>query len=677
MPNSGMIGVDVGGTFTDNVAIEDGRITATKVRTRTNIESSVLEGAEALGVESKAIFNHASTTGLNAVITRNLPKMAYLTTLGHRDVLDMARAWRPREALTDANWRRSFGDATAPLVPRYLRRGVMERITTEGAELIPLDEEQAREELEVLKRCDVQGVAICLINSYVNSEHEIRLRELVREVLGDIPCSISAEVSPLAKEYMRASTTVIDAFMKEIFEKYSTRLHDGLLNLGYEKTLNFADCAATLSPIDFAIRRPHRLIFSGPAAGTMSSARFGGFMGEGNFICCDVGGTSTDISAVTDGNPIVNTNFEVEFDLVVNTLANEVKTIGAGGGSIVSVGQGGQLRVGPESAGANPGPACYPNGGTDPTLTDACLLGGLLSEEVLLGDSTKLDKGRAERAFSSLKTNLRTEECIEFAYRLGLNNIGEGIINIAVEHGIDPRDYAIMAYGAAGPMLIPGVLDLVHAKSVVVPPYPGVFSALGLLSSDLVYADSESAYVVLTEDTADSINEVYETMEKRLLDHISASRDEVSVVRTFDGRYAGQTWDTPLISVPSGKITPEATQKMIANFHDAHEQRWGNRFSLPVEGVTYRLQVIVPVDKVSYEPIERGNGQAESTGKTTLKYLGYGEVDALEYRREGLRYGDVVEGPAVIREDSATTQICEGQIAEVGEYGQITITQKD
>src|SRR3954451_12781416 len=210
-----MLGVDVGGTFTDVVAVKDGRIVTVKVPTEAvNTERSVLAGAEQVGVDGAPVFNHASTVGLNAIITRRLPKIGFLTTEGHRDILDVGRTWRPLEALTDPGWRHSFGDAARPLVPRYLRRGVQERLLASGDTLIELDEAHARSQLEVLKRCEVEGVAICLINAYVNAAHEERLRALAHEVLGDdVAVSISAEVSPLAKEYPRASTTVVDVFM--------------------------------------------------------------------------------------------------------------------------------------------------------------------------------------------------------------------------------------------------------------------------------------------------------------------------------------------------------------------------------------------------------------------------------------------------------------------------------
>ena len=258
-----MIGVDVGGTFTDVVAVRDGRIEVTKVPSdASDPATAVVEGARRLGVQGSAVFNHASTMGLNAVITRRLPKVAFLTTEGFRDILDRGTIRRPLDGQTDPAWRRSFGDAARPLVPRYLRRGVVERMLADGSELRALDADQARRQLAVLRRCEVQGVAICLLNAYVNPAHEQQLRELTREVLGDdVAVSISSETSPLAKEYARASTTVIDVLMKLIFGRYSTSLDADLRELGFEGDLNFADCAATLLPWREALREAvsHRL----------------------------------------------------------------------------------------------------------------------------------------------------------------------------------------------------------------------------------------------------------------------------------------------------------------------------------------------------------------------------------------------------------------------------------
>jgi N-methylhydantoinase A len=446
-----MIAVDVGGTFTDVVALQDGRIRTAKVSTDyTDVHGSVLEGAAALGVEDAPVFNHASTHGLNAVITRRLPKIGFLTTEGHRDILDMGRVWRPASAILDPRWRRSFGDAARPLVRRYLRRGISERITADGGVLFELDEAQARAELEVLGRCGVTGVAICLINAYVNPAHEVRLRELVHEVLGDVPCSISSEVSPLAKEYARASTTVVDTFMKIIYSDYAAKLAKGLADLGFTGQLNFADCAATLVPSERAMEQPFRIVFSGPAAGTVACAHFGALIGETDLLCADVGGTSCDISVVTAGEPFVNTTFELEHDLVVNALANDISSIGAGGGSIVAIGPAGEVQVGPDSAGADPGPACYGRGGTQPTTTDTCLMIGIIDPERFAGGKVALDPALAKQAFEGLDSEFTLAQRVRYAYEMAVNNMAEGVFNIAIKNGVDPRDYSLVAYGAAG-----------------------------------------------------------------------------------------------------------------------------------------------------------------------------------------------------------------------------------
>jgi N-methylhydantoinase A len=677
-----MLSVDVGGTFTDVVAVKDGQISVTKVPSQPSApEQSVLEGARVLGAQDRKLFNHASTVGLNAVITRRLPKIAFLTTIGHRDILDMGRTWRPLEALTDPNWRRSFGDSRAPLIPRYLRRGVRERIMADGEVLIPVDEAQAREELEVLKRCNVGGVAICLINAYINHTHEAELRELVKDVLGDVPVSISSEVSPLAKEYARASTTVIDVFMKIIYSEYSDKLLSGLHELGFQGGLNYADCAAMLLSSDFAMSQPFRLVFSGPAAGTMASAHLGGIIGDNNLFCCDVGGTSSDISMVTHGDPFVNTTFELEHDLLINALSNEVSSLGAGGGSIVKITEAGEVAVGPESAGGDPGPACYGKGGESPTMTDVCVMMGIIDPGKFLGGQMSLDAGLSRQAFERLDTTLDLGQRVNYAYNMGLNNVAEGLLEIAIRHGVDPRDYSLLAYGAAGPMLLPAVLDLIHARRVIVPPHPGLFSALGLLSSDLVYSDSRSSYLILEPSAAGQISEVYKVMEQELLAKLSVSPDEVQIKRTFDGRLLGQTWETPFIEVPGGDLGPEAIEQMIARFHDVYQERAGNRFeALPVQGVTYRVQVIQPIDKVSYPSVGSRNGDRgpEVQGTTTLRFMGDGteEMEASEYERDTLREGDVIDGPAIIREQLSTTHVGADQRVQVGSIGELIIERK-
>lgn len=673
-----MMAVDVGGTFTDVVAVQNGEIKTAKIATDPReVDRSVLEGAAELGVDGATVFNHASTHGLNAIITRALPKVGFLTTMGHRDILDMGRTWRPASALTDPHWRRSFGDAARPLVERYLRRGIQERIKADGQTFTPLDEQQAREELRVLARCQVQGIAICLLNAYVNPAHEQRLRELVLEELGSIPCSISSEVSPLAKEYARASTTLVDVFMKIIYQKYSQRLDSGLREMGFTGQLNFADCAATLVPADVAMESPFRVVFAGPAGGTVGSAHFGALIDETNLICADVGGTSCDISLVTAGKPFVNTMFELEHDLVVNALSNEISSIGAGGGSLVAVSSSGDITVGPQSAGADPGPACYGKGGTRPTMSDICLLIGLLDPNGFAGGRMKLDLSLARRAVEGLNCSFDFEQRVRYAYDIGLNNIAEGVFNIAIKNGIDPRDYTLMAYGAAGPLLLPAIAALIHVKRVIVPPHPGLFSALGLLSAEQAYTASRSAYTILNPDVAPTIDAVYREMEARLRQRLNLAAD-TPFSRSFDGQLLGQTWETPFVEVPRGPVTAESVAVMIANFHAEYEQRNGDRFeSIPVQGVTYRVRAEVPTAKVKFPELAARRGASLAPiGSTVLRFLSDTEQVAQIYQRDQVCAGDVIAGPAIVREPLSTTHLGHDQIGTVGRLGEIVITQK-
>ena len=672
-----MIGVDVGGTFTDAVGIEAGKVVVAKVPTDVvPSDVSVLAGARELGVAEAAVFNLASTAGLNAIITRRIPKIAFLTTLGHRDILDRGRLVRPITALTDMSWRRGISDASQPLVPRYLRRGIRERLTAAGDVLVPLDEDQARTELRVLRRCGVEGVAICLINAYVDGRHEQRLRELVHEELGDLPTSISSEVSPLAKEYARASTTVVDTIMKAKYGEYTGRLDKGLRSLGFGGQLNFADCSARLLPSDYAMERPYRLVVGGPAAGTMSSAHLGRFIGDENLVCADVGGTSCDISVVINGLPWVNTTFEVEHDLVVNALSTDIVTLGAGGGSVVAISANGDVQVGPDSAGAHPGPACYGQGGDQPTLTDAALLMGVLAADRFLDGRMPLREDLAQTAFESLDTRLSLPQRVRFAWEMSLNNVAEGIIDIAIRRGIDPRDFSLVAFGAAGPMLLPALLDQIPLRRVVVPPHPGLFSALGLVSSDLVYSDHRSHYTVLGPEAAPAIDAIFSAMEEGLSARArSGGASDLELVRTFDGRLVGQSWETPIVDVPAGPITVETVEAMIASFHDVYERRNGNRFpAFPVQGVTWRVQVVVPTAKVQYEAVSPGTGQpVTATRSRTIRYLYDGETTAAELERSVLGGGDQVAGPAIVREPMSTTFVPAGRTLTTGTYGELII----
>jgi N-methylhydantoinase A len=677
---SSMFGVDVGGTFTDVVVVRDGRVAVTKVPSvPDDPQRAVVEGARRLGVADGALFNHASTKGLNAILTRRLPKVAFITTDGHRDMLDAGRTWRPFDGQLDPKWRRSFGDANRPLVPRYLRRGIAERVLASGEVLLPLDEQQARRELQLLRRCGVEGVALCLINAYVNPAHEQRLLQLVREELGDIAVSVSSEVSPRAKEFSRAATTLVDVIMKLMYGDYAHKLHDGLTQLGFTGDLNFADCTASLLPWREALRQPYRILFAGPAAGTASCLRLGQAIAEPNLICCDVGGTSTDVSLILDGHAFTNDSFEIEHDLVVSALSTEVSSVGAGGGSVVSVSSAGDITVGPASAGALPGPACYGRGGTLPTVTDACLLMGILQPHGFAGGQLELDTEAALRAFAQLDTPLPLGQRAGFAYQIAVNNIAEEVTNVAIRHGSDPRDFSLVAYGAAGPMLLASALDLLGIRRVIVPPHPGLFSAIGLLSTDLVFSDSCSRYLPLDATAAPQLAQLFADMEAKLRQSVGAAAATLQLRRSFDGRLLGQSWETPFVDMPAGEITAATVQAMIDNFHAEYQRRNGlSMAGMPVQGVNWRVQAVLQADKVSYQPLPRPVPlpQPIPSGHRTLHLQAREPLQAALYEREALHPGHCLAGPAIVQEALCTTLVGPGQQLTVGEYGELYIERQ-
>jgi N-methylhydantoinase A len=671
-----LFSVDVGGTFTDVVMVRDGQIHVTKVPSNAAATHlPVIEGARRLGVMDAAVFNHASTKGLNAVLTRSLPKVGFLTTQGHRDMLDAGRCMRPMDNQTDARWHRPFGDAARPLVRRYLRRGVKERVRATGEVLIELDEDQARGELALLKRCGVQGIAICLINSFVNPAHEQRLLLLTAEVFGaDFPVSASFQVGPRAKEYARASTTVIDVMMKLIYGDYAQLLASQLQASGFTGALNFADCTAALIPWRDAITAPHRILFAGPAAGAAACCGLGAAMGDGNLIGCDVGGTSTDITVIVQGAPFINDSFQIEHDLLVNTLSTEVASVGAGGGSIVAVSPSGDLRVGPQSAGATPGPACYGRGGTRPTVTDACLLMGILDPLAFADGQIRLDEAAAAAAFAGLDCRMSQQERVRFAWKIALNNIAEEVSRCALRHGVDTRDFSLMAFGAAGPMLLAGVLELVSARRLIVPPHPGLFSAIGLLSTDFVYATSRSQYLMLMPDSGAQIEAIFSALEAQLRTRLGS--DDAVVRRSFDARLAGQSWETPFVSVDATALKARGPAALCEEFHAEYARRNGVCFpQIPVQGVTWRVQMIVPTEKLSWRALQPAAARPQAIGERTLRYLGPEHIRAPVYRRAALGAGDTLLGPALIVEPLATTLVIPGQTAQIGTVGEIVITE--
>jgi N-methylhydantoinase A len=465
----------------------------------------------------------------------------------------------------------------------------------------------------------------------------------------------------------------MDVLMKLIYGDYTKRLEKGLAEQGFKGEFNYSDCSANLMPYDYAMERPYQLIMGGPAGGAVSAAHFGGVIGDNNLLCADVGGTSTDISVIVQGIPWSSSTFEIEHDLVVNATSINIVTLGAGGGSIVMATPEGDIATGPDSAGADPGPACYGDGGTRPAVTDAALAIGILSENGFLGGRKKLRLDLALKAFEDLDTRLPLAQRIRFGWNMAINNVAEGLLNISIGRGIDPRDFSLVACGAAGPMLLPPILDQYPIRRVIVPPHPGLFSALGLISTDRVYTDHCGRYMTLGANVAEDLDELYRGMEARLVEKVGATAEGMRILRTFDGRFVGQSWETPLIEVPAGRIDAAAIETMIQNFRTAYERLNSNRFDdIPIEAVTYRVQVILPAAKVVYPEVPDATTPAP-TGEVTLRFLYDEPRKALEYDRNALGVGSLIKGPAIIREEMATTFVPDGRQATVGRHAEIII----
>ena len=472
-------------------------------------------------------------------------------------------------------------------------------------------------------------LAICLLNSYVNAAHEIRLRELVREELGDeIACSISSEVSPLAKEYGAG----LDDRDRRVHEADLHRLRRAARQRPAGSRLHrLAELRRLRRPAGGARCRDGRAVPGGVLGPGRRHRRrpltSGNESATPNLICADVGGTSCDISLVTDGQPTVNTTFELEHDLLVNALCHrDSQSLGAGGGSIV-VDHGGRRDPGrSRQRRRRSRPGRYGKGGTEPTMTDAFLLIGILEPGPFAGGALNLDIDlrtpvvRAARHVAGPRPTrrLRLPDGPQQHRRGDRRHLDRAT-------GSTRATIRLLAFGAAGPMMLPALLDETRVQSVIVPPHPGLFSALGLLSSDLVYADSRSSYQVLRPDTAGSIDAVFKRMEEGLRAKL-ARRHDVSFDRSFDGRLVGQTWETPFIDVPGGTLGRRADRGADRELPRRLQPRTGNRFdALPVQGVTYRVQARVPIDKVAYRQLDRANGGGPTAGREiTLRWI-YGE----------------------------------------------------
>ena len=674
------IGIDVGGTFTDLVAIDDrGRITTAKSASTPRDQSvGVLDGlellADALGIDRPTLLTaterivHGTTVATNALLERKGAKLGLLTTEGHRDVLEM------REGLKDDRYALRQ-PAPDPLVPRHLRLPVRERIRADGAVATPLASESLRSAVHNLAAEGVEAVAVCYLHAWRSPEHErITAEALARDLPGTY-VSLSCDVFPQIKEFERVCTTVVNAYVGPVLERYLERLAERLTEAGYAGPVLIMQSHGGLATVADAVRLAAGGVLSGPAGGVAAARHASRILEHGNLIAFDMGGTSTDMSLIVEGEAAVSTDRRVAGHRVaLHSL--DIASIGAGGGSIAHVDAGGVLHVGPASAGADPGPACYGKGGTAPTVTDANLVLGFLDPERFLGGRQRLDAEAAARAVDTIASRLGIDRmaAAEGIHRIVNTRMAEGIRLVSVRRGVDPRRFALLSFGGAAGVHVTAVARHLDLSRVVVPRLAPVLSAWGMLASDLRYEIVRTHIGDASALDAGSFDALYKEMEAqgraRLAD--AAFDGEIVCRRSADMRYGEQIFE---VEVPLDHIDwsgPDPIAAIADAFHARHEALY--TYSLRDQEavlVNARLAVVGRLPAVLGEPV-LAQGSPTAPGGARRVYLGtWRELSV--YRLDTLAPGQRIEGPAIVESAATTVLLRSGDVAHATSHGWLDI----
>lgn len=684
-----VIGVDVGGTFTDLILsdLRTGSIAIEKVPTTPDDPSKgVMTGILRLLSDNGArpeevdFVLHATTTATNAVLEHDGALAGMITNRGFRDIVHIGRHQR----VEHYSIRQELPWQNRPLVKRRHRKVVGGRLAPPlGEELEPLDEAAVREAALALHQEGVTSVAVCFLFSYLNSAHEERAQAIVREVMPDAFVTTSSFVSPQFREFERFTTAALAAFVGPKVRRYIGRLEEALKGAGLRGDLRIMASNGGAATSAMVAELPTLTLLSGLAAGVLGGAWTGALAGRGRLITFDIGGTSADIGIVVDGRfaeTDPRSSSIAGFPLLTPMI--DITTIGAGGGSIAYVDQGGAFRVGPRSAGADPGPAAYGRGGTEPTVTDANLVLGRLDAEDFLGGGMRLDVAAAQRAVGGLAAKLRigVNETAEGILTLVNANMANAIRSRTIQKGIDPRGFALVAFGGGGPLQGAEVAAMLDIPEVIVPAYPGITSALGLLTTDFKYDLVRTEFQVSTAVDLVKLNGDLRDMQEKLVARFAADRiplGDVSFVRTGDLRYVGQGYELR-VPLPEGEITADTLPRIWAAFHAAHAAEYGRAFEAgPVEIVTVRVIGTGRVPKL--ENLSRPAGGDLGTARIRTApglFRLDGELSSLEttiYRRSALPVGEAFAGPAILLQKDSTTLVPPRASATADASGNIVI----
>jgi N-methylhydantoinase A len=677
------IAVDTGGTFSDFVFLNEdqGEVTITKVPSTPDDPSrAILQGIEALlaqGVAAAEVgyFCHGTTVGTNALLEGKGVRTGLLVTEGFRGIYEVAEQARPYgTAIFDVMY-----DKPAPLVPQSLTGEVKERVDFRGHVLRPLDEAALRETLRALKAQKIESLAVCLLFSFLYPQHEARVREVAREELPDCNISLSSEILPQIREYYRLSTTVINAYLQPILARYIAQLDRRLKDAGIATPQKYImQSNGGMSTFEAAARTAVTTVLSGPAGGVTAGAYACRMTGCNNIITFDMGGTSCDVALIRDSEPALASRGKIEGrDLAVPMM--DINTVSAGGGTIAKVDRFGALEVGPESAGAVPGPACYGRGGTAPTITDCNLLLGYLSEDNFLGGRMRLDRAQALAAVERIAKPLGLDamSAAEGVVRIIDVKMEEAIKAISTMRGHDLRDFFLLAFGGAGPVHASRIARDLGMAGVIVPLYPGVYSAIGLLMSDVKHDYIRSRMTPITALTPEDVEAMFGQMEahaRQDLQRDGFADTQIRIERALDMRYAGQGYE---MSIACGPLAANTLAELRRSFDEQHKSMFGHMApEEPVEVVSYRVRGVGVVPAVSLPKFSPAGKELSDALRETRKVRFDGATIACPvYQRERLDVGLILTGPAILDQFDCTTVICPGQTARIDEWKNLIVTQ--
>jgi len=662
------LGFDIGGTFTDLILVDDeGDVYREKVPTSPEAYSEgAVDGIERLcasaGVDYDEIshLSHGTTVATNALIERDGAVTGLLTTEGFRDVLAIGREKRHKIYDLSPEKPPSFAE-------RRHRIGVPERVTAAGEVLEPLDEDAVVEAVRNLEADGVESVAVSLLHAYRFPEHERRIADLVREH-STVDVSVSSNVMSELKEYERTLSTTIDAYVNPLISDYLDRLTEQLADLGLDETLHVMQAnGGVVTPETMAGRRL-RLVNSGPAAGVLGAKQLAAVAGHDNIITLDMGGTSTDTCVVSDGAVATTTTGEIEgIPLLFPQI--DVRSIGTGGGSIARVDKTGVLKIGPRSAGARPGPASYGRGGTEPTVTDAAVHLGYLNPDNFLGGEMTLNIDAAKRVLSDLAEELGigVTDLAAGIHEIVATSMVGGIRKVTVEKGHDPREFALVCYGGAGPLFANALAKNLGIGRVLMPPASGILSAYGLVSADRRFDFSQSHPLVVDEENLGAINDVLADLG----DRAAAVSKDLDLHWSVDLRYLGQKFDLN-VELPTGTLGAPEVEALTDRFEEKYSSMYGvSNENEAVEAVTWRLEAVDPVTDVA--PAVTGDDVETAHQGTRRAYDGTAFVEFDVYSRYDLPAGQAVAGPAIVEEAESTTVIEPDTTFHVDEVGNLVL----